>query len=108
MNPALSSADKMTDSLNGDAPNGTLAGKPSTRPGNLFTEKVSDEFHCNDKTGYKIPLVTYGAPENRKLKVLTIGAGISGIMLAYQIEKNCQNIDHVIYEKNSDVGGTWV
>ncbi|KAK7885642.1 hypothetical protein LTR67_009993 [Exophiala xenobiotica] len=98
----------MTDSLNGDAPNGTLAGKPSTRPGNLFTEKVSDEFHCNDKTGYKIPLVTYGAPENRKLKVLTIGAGISGIMLAYQIEKNCQNIDHVIYEKNSDVGGTWL
>lgn len=81
---------------------------PTTRPGNLFTEAVSDKFHCNDKTGYKIPLVTYAAPKNRKLRILTIGAGISGIMLAYYLEKECQNIEHVMYEKNADVGGTWV
>jgi hypothetical protein len=98
----------MTGVANGQTANGTTAEKPTTRPGNLFTEKVSDEYHCDEKTGYKIPLVTYGAPENRRLKVLTIGAGISGIMLAYQIEKNCRNVDHVIYEKNPDVGGTWV
>ncbi|RSL66611.1 hypothetical protein CEP51_012797 [Fusarium floridanum] len=41
------------------------------------------------------------------MKVITIGAGMSGIMLAYNIEKHLSNIEHVIYEKNSDVGGTW-
>ena len=45
---------------------------------------------------------------SRKLKVLTIGAGLSGIQLAYQIQKHCENVEHVIYEKNSDVGGTWL
>lgn len=44
----------------------------------------------------------------RKLRVLTIGAGVSGMMMAYQIEKNCKNVEHVIYEKNADIGGTWL
>lgn len=43
----------------------------------------------------------------RKVKALTIGAGISGIMIAYKIQKECQNVKHVIYEKNPDIGGTW-
>jgi cation diffusion facilitator CzcD-associated flavoprotein CzcO len=28
--------------------------------------------------------------------------------MAYQIQKHCGNIDHVIYEKNADIGGTWL
>lgn len=28
--------------------------------------------------------------------------------MAYQIQKYCQNVEHVIYEKNSDLGGTWL
>jgi cation diffusion facilitator CzcD-associated flavoprotein CzcO len=40
--------------------------------------------------------------------VLTIGAGFSGILLAYQIQKHCENVEHVIYEKNADLGGTWL
>lgn len=47
-------------------------------------------------------------PSTRKLKILTIGAGFSGILLAYKIQKHCQNVEHVIYEKNADVGGTWL
>lgn len=47
-------------------------------------------------------------PSARKLKVLTIGAGLSGIQLAYQIQKNCENVEHIIYEKNADIGGTWL
>ena len=27
--------------------------------------------------------------------------------MAYQIQKQCENVEHVIYEKNWDVGGTW-
>lgn len=47
-------------------------------------------------------------PSTRKIKVLTIGAGLSGIQLAYQIQKHCENVEHVIYEKNADIGGTWL
>ncbi|QSZ36642.1 hypothetical protein DSL72_006523 [Monilinia vaccinii-corymbosi] len=57
--------------------------------------------------GYQIPDITFCDPKNRRLKVLTIGAGISGIMMAYHIQKQCQNVEHVIYERNPDIGGTW-
>src|SRR5437016_5520387 len=29
-------------------------------------------------------------------------------MMAYKIERDCQNVIHVIYEKNEDIGGTWL
>lgn len=47
-------------------------------------------------------------PSTRKLRVLAIGAGVSGIMMAYEIQKHCQNVEYVIYEKNHDIGGTWL
>ena len=40
--------------------------------------------------GYKIQDITFMDPSNRKLKVLTIGAGVSGILMAYQIQKQCE------------------
>lgn len=39
---------------------------------------------------YRIPDITFKDPANRKVKVLTIGAGVSGILMAYQIQKQCQ------------------
>lgn len=59
-------------------------------------------------SGYSIPDITYNDPQTRKIRVLTIGAGVSGIMMAYQIQKLCQNVEHVIYEKNEEIGGTWL
>ncbi|QGI92395.1 hypothetical protein CEK26_005464 [Fusarium fujikuroi] len=78
-----------------------------TRPGNLFSEKLHSDYHNNPETGYHIPFAPIGDPGNRRLKVITIGAGLSGVMLAYNIEKHCPNVEHVIYEKNPTVGGTW-
>jgi len=81
-------------------------------------------------TGYSINQdTTYNDPSNRKLRVLTIGAGVTGILarrppsiyqprcwiglsanvrigrsqMAYRIQKDCPNVEHVIYEKNEDV-----
>lgn len=52
-------------------------------------------------SGYNINKdVTYNDPKNRKLRVLTIGAGVTGILMAYRIQKDCGNVDHVVYEKN--------
>ena len=44
---------------------------------------------------------------SRPLRVIIIGADFSSILMAYQIQKYCQNVEHVIYEKNADIGSTW-
>ena len=47
----------------------------------------------------------------RKLRVVCVGAGYSGLMLAHKIKylmKLEDIIDLCIYEKNHDVGGTWL
>jgi cation diffusion facilitator CzcD-associated flavoprotein CzcO len=36
-----------------------------------------------------------------------IGAGVSGIMMAYKMQKMCPEMEFKIYEKNNDLGGTW-
>ncbi|KAJ5818015.1 Flavin-binding monooxygenase-like family protein [Penicillium riverlandense] len=42
----------------------------------------------------------------RRIRIIVIGAGISGIAFAYKI-KALENVEYQIYEKNEDVGGTW-
>ena len=57
---------------------------------------------------YADPLITERAiDEPRPLKVIYIGAGISGILAAIQFPKYVPNLELAIYEKNADVGGTW-
>lgn len=58
-------------------------------------------------SGYQIPNAPIDSPNNRKVKVLGIGAGASGIMMAYKIQKLCNNVEFKILEKNQDIGGTW-
>ena len=45
--------------------------------------------------------------EPRRLRIITIGAGASGLNMARQLELHMKNVEHIIYEKNSGVGGTW-
>ncbi|KAF2088438.1 FAD/NAD(P)-binding domain-containing protein [Saccharata proteae CBS 121410] len=66
------------------------------------------DYSTPGSSGYHVPHdITFGDPKDRKLRVLTIGAGFSGILMAYQIQKYCTNVEHVVYEKNEDIGGTW-
>jgi cation diffusion facilitator CzcD-associated flavoprotein CzcO len=53
----------------------------------------------------ELPLYT-----KRKLRVICLGAGFSGLTLAYKIKHDWKYNDFIdlqIYEKNSDLGGTW-
>ncbi|KAI9818370.1 MAG: hypothetical protein M1827_000428 [Pycnora praestabilis] len=43
----------------------------------------------------------------RHLRIVTIGAGASGLNMARHVELHMDNIEHIVYEKNRDVGGTW-
>jgi hypothetical protein len=44
----------------------------------------------------------------RPLKIICVGAGISGLNFAHEVETGgFANAELKIYEKNSDLGGTW-
>lgn len=55
--------------------------------------------------GYVLPDRYIG--QKRQVRVVTIGGGASGINMAYQIKKYMENVEHVVYEKSSELGGTW-
>ncbi|KAB8211787.1 hypothetical protein BDV34DRAFT_219001 [Aspergillus parasiticus] len=44
---------------------------------------------------------------NRRIRVIIIGAGASGLLMAYKLQRNFDNVEFQIYEKNPDIGGTW-
>jgi hypothetical protein len=80
----------VSDIANGHTPaNGVAAGN---QPKNWMP--------CSDQPAFA----------RRKLKIICIGAGYSGLTLAHKIEhelKLSDVIELVIYEKNPQVGGTW-
>jgi cation diffusion facilitator CzcD-associated flavoprotein CzcO len=60
------------------------------------------------KPGYNPDVVASNYVHQPKpIKVITIGTGISGIAFAYKANK-LENVEYQIYEKNEDVGGTWL
>ena len=57
---------------------------------------------------YRHPLITERpVDEPKPLRVVYIGAGISGICAAILFPRFAPNLDLVIYEKNQDLAGTW-
>ncbi|OCT49455.1 putative sterigmatocystin biosynthesis monooxygenase stcW [Cladophialophora carrionii] len=44
----------------------------------------------------------------RHLRIVCIGAGVSGICLAIKLQQRMTDFDLRIYEKNADLGGTWL
>lgn len=58
-----------------------------------------------------VPVLEKPAYKPRKLRVVCVGAGYSGLIMAYKYKHQLRMEDHmdlVIYEKNSDIGGTWL
>lgn len=43
----------------------------------------------------------------RHVRVITIGAGASGLNMIRTLRKNLPNSENVVYEKNPDIGGAW-
>lgn len=46
--------------------------------------------------------------ESRPLRVVVIGAGITGILSCIRFVQRVPNLDLCIYDKNPDIGGTWL
>ena len=64
------------------------------------------------KEAYAISLNDQLAFTSRKLRVITVGAGFSGLLMAHKFQHRFPEmqsmIDHTIYEKRHEVGGTWL
>ncbi|KAL6407340.1 flavin-binding monooxygenase [Ilyonectria robusta] len=81
-------------------PNGEVI--PDDAPGGKYGYRLG-----HSRGDYEIPDVILNSYA-RQIKVVSIGSGISGILMSYLIQKFGENIDHVVYEKNGDIGGTWL
>ncbi len=80
----------------------------------FYRSAAQKQPHPAETSGYKdtdplafemsrVPMRT-----RRPLKIICCGAGISGLNLAHEVETGgFANCELTIYEKNSDLGGTW-
>ncbi|ETS85705.1 hypothetical protein PFICI_03730 [Pestalotiopsis fici W106-1] len=55
----------------------------------------------------EVPMDARPVDYSRPIKVICIGAGVSGILTGIRFPQHIDNLDLVIYEKNQDLGGTW-
>jgi len=69
-------------------------------------EPVPPEYEAMtaEDMGFHVPPVRTAPPSD--FRAVVIGAGVSGMLAAIQLAE--AGIDHVVLEKNSDVGGTWL
>ncbi|KAJ9608745.1 hypothetical protein H2200_006516 [Cladophialophora chaetospira] len=60
----------------------------------------------------RIPLHRQYAYKPRRMKVITIGSGFSGLLMAHKFQHRHADIrdiiDHTIFEMRPDLGGTWL
>lgn len=59
-----------------------------------------------DASGYSIREEPFGT--KRKVRVVLMGAGASTVNFLKKAEEQMQNVELAVYEKNHDIGGTWL
>lgn len=91
--------DELKLSLNGDL-------KPTFRSSSTEPSVTPDGYATNGQVEYEIRESPMGT--KRKLKIIFMGMGCSGINFAHQVNTRMENIDLTVYDSNSDLGGTWL
>jgi predicted O-methyltransferase YrrM len=59
-----------------------------------------------NERGYEIQEQLFGT--EKPIKIIHIGAGVSGICMAKFLPDMLNNATLVCYDKNNDIGGTWL
>jgi cation diffusion facilitator CzcD-associated flavoprotein CzcO len=83
-----------------------LSFRPERINDDSTTKSHDNEWYRQNQTDYRIleqPLYT-----KRPLRMIIIGAGAAGLQIAYKAERQLSSVTFQIYEKNHDVGGTWL
>ncbi|KAH8590837.1 hypothetical protein B0O99DRAFT_654712 [Bisporella sp. PMI_857] len=73
--------------------------------GNFSSQELSENYSSEEAPPYVIKNEPIGTL--RRVRIVTIGAGVSGINMIRTLNLNTSNFEHIVYEKNSEVGGTW-
>lgn len=71
-------------------------------------EELADQcgWPRQNESGYRIPEQLFG--HERPIRVIHIGAGISGICISKYLPERLNNATLTCYDKNNDIGGTWL
>ncbi|KAL2024166.1 hypothetical protein VTK56DRAFT_9322 [Thermocarpiscus australiensis] len=62
---------------------------------------------CSAHHGQSLTLKDAPVENFRPFRVVVVGAGFSGILLAIRIPERLRNVELTVYEKNEAVGGVW-
>ena len=61
---------------------------------------------------HSVPFNPQYALNPRKLRIITIGAGFSGLLIAHKFQHRFPElqdfVEHTIFEGRNDLGGTWL
>jgi hypothetical protein len=63
--------------------------------------------HIKSQTTDAYTVLEEACRRGRKIKVIAIGAGASGLNFAHDIDTSGMDIELTLYEKNAEIGGTW-
>lgn len=73
--------------------------------GDQIEPGVNDLTKVENDHSYKVLEQPIGT--KRHIRIITIGAGASGLNLIRTLRLHLSNYSHVVYESNPQVGGTW-
>lgn len=114
----MSSIDTLIDNGNAlDAipePSGHPAPQTEPKPNGSYTSPATqNDAPLNGKQSHVIEevkpyqLLERSIDDLRTMRVVVIGCGYSGVIAGIRFPEHVQNLELVIYEAQSDVGGTW-
>jgi len=69
---------------------------------------INGSHTVNGHNGGDVTIREENFGTKKRMRVAMLGAGISGINFFKFAEEKLENVDIVCYEKNHDVGGTWL
>ncbi|KAL5352334.1 hypothetical protein ACLOAV_002281 [Pseudogymnoascus australis] len=83
-----------------------VANKSEDSPRNIAPSPLASVLNGEQKQSFTV--LEEANRVGKKIKIITIGAGVSAINFAHDIDTNPLNIELAIYEKNPEIGGTWI
>lgn len=92
------------DTLDSNIPNGDTSNHVDSN--NPLAERDGLLIPEQDETGYRIREQPFGT--KRRMRIVLMGAAASTVNFLKKAEEQMDNLDIVVYEKNHDVGGTWL
>jgi cation diffusion facilitator CzcD-associated flavoprotein CzcO len=69
--------------------------------------QITGHVQAPEDTGsaYRVTEAPLGS--TRHLRIVGIGAGMSGINMIRTLRLHVKDYEHIVYEKNPEIGGTW-